>query len=75
MTGSSKPKDIHDIDFNEHCYIVKKKGDDFERLWDNDTIINTSCEYTENFDTWYEKTPAENLLSHNVMIMKRLKNM
>ena len=56
-------QDIHDIDFNEHCYIVKKSGDDFERLWDTpDTIINTSCEHIENFDIWYEKIPSGKLV-------------
>ena len=52
-------QDIHDINFNEHCYIVAKSGgSDFERLWDTpDTIINTSSEHINNFEQWYNKIP------------------
>ncbi len=51
--------DIHDINFEEHTYVVSKDNDDFEVLWDiPDTIINTSCEHIENFDEWYAKIPS-----------------
>ena len=56
-------QDIHDINFDEHCYIVSKGTDDFERLWDSpDTIINTSCEHIENFEEWYAKIPSGKLV-------------
>tara|TARA_B100002019_G_C21274039_1_gene604105 strand:+ start:2687 stop:3730 length:1044 start_codon:yes stop_codon:yes gene_type:complete len=56
-------QDIHDIDFEEHNYIVLKKDGDFERLWDiPNTIINTSCEHIDNFETWYEKIPSGKLV-------------
>ena len=44
-------------------YIVLKKDGDFERLWDiPNTIINTSCEHIDNFETWYEKIPSGKLV-------------
>jgi hypothetical protein len=51
-------QDIHEINFDEHCYVVSKGKNDIERLWDSpDTIINTSCEHIENFEDWYSKIP------------------
>lgn len=56
-------QDIHDIDFEEHSYIVSKGKDEFERLWDSpDTIINTSCEHIENFEEWYAKIPSGKII-------------
>jgi hypothetical protein len=56
-------QDIHDIDFEEHCYTVSKSENDFEALWDSpDTIINTSCEHIENFSDWYGKIPKGKLV-------------
>ena len=56
-------QDIHDINFNEHSYIVSKTDGEFERLWDiPDTIINTSCEHIENFDKWYNSIPDGKLV-------------
>lgn len=56
-------QDIHDINFEEHCYIVAKKDGEFETLYDSpDTIINTSCEHIENFETWYNKIPSGKLV-------------
>lgn len=52
-------QDIHDIDFEEHCYTVSKSDNDFERLWDTPTtVINTSCEHIYNFEEWYNKIPS-----------------
>ena len=56
-------QDIHDINFEEHNYIVSKDKGEFERLWDiPNTIINTSCEHIENFESWYNKIPAGKLV-------------
>ena len=57
-------QDIHDINFEEHCYIVAKSGgSDFERLWDTpDTIINTSTEHIDNYNTWYNKIPDDKFI-------------
>lgn len=56
-------QDIHDINFEEHCYIVKKSDNEFERLWDTpDTIINTSCEHIIDFESWYNKIPPGKLV-------------
>ena len=56
-------QDIHDIDFVEHCYIVSKGDNDFERLWDSpNTVINTSCEHIHDFEEWYAKIPSGKLV-------------
>lgn len=56
-------QDIHDINFDEHSYIVSKGQGDFEALWDTpDTVINTSCEHIENFEQWYNKIPSGKLV-------------
>ena len=56
-------QDIHDINFEEHSYVVSKGDGDFEVLWDiPDTIINTSCEHIDNFDKWYGKIPIGRLV-------------
>ena len=56
-------QDIHDIDFEEHNYIVSKDNGEFERLWDiPNTIINTSCEHIHNFEEWYAKIPKGKLV-------------
>jgi hypothetical protein len=52
-------QDIHDINFEEHSYVVSKDNSELEILWDiPDTIINTSCEHIENFEVWYSKIPS-----------------
>lgn len=56
-------QDIHDIDFEEHCYIVTKLNNELETLYDKpDTVINTSCEHIEHFETWYNKIPNGKLV-------------
>jgi len=56
-------QDIHDINFEEHSYVVSKDNGEFEVLWDvPDTIINTSCEHIENFADWYAKIPKGKLV-------------
>lgn len=56
-------QDIHDINFDEHSYMVSKNNGEFEALWDTpDTVINTSCEHIENFEQWYNKIPSGKLV-------------
>ena len=56
-------QDIHDINFEEHSYVVSKDNGEFEVLWDvPDTIINTSCEHIHNFEEWYAKIPNGKLV-------------
>jgi hypothetical protein len=56
-------QDIHDIDFEEHSYVVAKDDGEFEVLWDvPNTIINTSCEHIHNFEDWYAKIPNGKLV-------------
>jgi hypothetical protein len=56
-------QDIHDINFEEHSYVVSKDNGELEVLWDQpDTIINTSCEHIQNFEQWYAKIPKEKLV-------------
>lgn len=56
-------QNIHDINFDEHSYVVSKDNGEFEVLWDiPDTIINTSCEHINNFDEWYAKIPSGKLV-------------
>lgn len=56
-------QDIHDINFNEHSYVVSKNNGEIEVLWDQpDTIINTSCEHIQKFNDWYAKIPKGKLV-------------
>ena len=56
-------QDIHDINYNVHKYETTKSNGDIETLKDSpDTIINTSCEHIENFDSWYAKLPTGKLV-------------
>lgn len=48
-------EDIHEIRFDEHIYDVNKTDGTTQRLWTvPDTVINTSCEHINNFDSWYD---------------------
>ena len=56
-------QDIHDINYNTHKYNTVKSNGETEQLKDSpDTIINTSCEHIENFDSWYAKLPTGKLV-------------
>jgi len=56
-------EDIHEITFDEHVYDVYKADGTTQRLWTvPDTIINTSCEHIENFDSWYNSIPFGSLV-------------
>lgn len=56
-------QDIHDINFLEHNYTVKR-ADGTECKLDDipDTIINTSCEHIEDFEHWFTKIPDGKLV-------------
>jgi len=55
-------KNIHEINYNRDFYEVKKP-DGLAILNDSpDTIINTSCEHIDNFDTWYNSIPGNKLI-------------
>ena len=56
-------QDIHDINYNTNKYNTVKSNGETEQLKDSpDTIINTSCEHIENFDSWYAKLPTGKLV-------------
>jgi hypothetical protein len=55
-------KNNHEINYNRDFYEVKKP-DGLAILNDSpDTIINTSCEHIDNFDTWYNSIPGNKLI-------------
>lgn len=55
--------DIHDIDFEDFKYNVRRSDGSVCELRDRpDTIINTSCEHIERFDEWYAKIPGGKLV-------------
>jgi hypothetical protein len=50
--------DIHDIEY-PLTYTTTRFDKTVVELTDNpNTIINTSCEHIENFDSWYKKIPG-----------------
>jgi|TARA_A100001011_G_scaffold258602_1_gene266955 hypothetical protein len=58
-------QDIMDIDYREHTWQFWSKANDrmsYPITDIPDTIINTSCEHIENFDTWYNKIPTGKLV-------------
>jgi hypothetical protein len=56
-------KNIFDINYVKDSYTVVKSDGTTEQLSDEPaTIINTSCEHIENFDTWYSKIPKGKLV-------------
>lgn len=56
-------EDIHNIDFVQHTYTVYRSNGSEAELSDvPDTIINTSCEHIDKFDTWYAKIPKGKLV-------------
>ena len=56
-------QNIHDIDYNNHTYSVKRSDGSSLNLTDSpDTIINTSCEHIEDFDAWFAKIPKGKLI-------------
>jgi len=62
-------EDIHNINYTGHTYNTIKSSspyaydDTLVELHDEpNTIINTSCEHIEDFDTWYCNIPAGKLV-------------
>ena len=56
-------QDIHEINFEQHTYNVKRaNGSSCELVDSPDTIINTSCEHIQDFDIWYNKIPKGKLV-------------
>ncbi len=52
-------KDILDINYQKETYQVQKPDDTVITLTDiPDTIINTSCEHIDKFDSWYDLIPT-----------------
>ena len=57
--------DIHDIDYEEHVWTFwsnKNNRQSYPITDKPDTIINTSCEHIENFDSWFAKIPKGKLI-------------
>ncbi len=56
-------EDIHNINYSQHTYIVKRRDGTICELTDcPDTIINTSCEHIDNFQAWFSKLPQDKLI-------------
>jgi hypothetical protein len=55
--------DINDIDYNSCKFNVLRKNKTICELIESpDTIINTSCEHINNFNSWYSKLPKNKLI-------------
>ncbi len=54
--------DINSMQYPTRHVTYRKDGSCMELIDDPDTIINTSCEHIENFETWYSNIPAEKIL-------------
>ena len=60
----SSTLDIHDLNYTNARYKVKKADGTYEELIDKpNTIINTSCEHIENFTDWFNLIPAGKLVA------------
>jgi hypothetical protein len=56
-------KDIMDLTYDVDKYnTIKTNGDIQELTETSNTIINTSCEHIQDFDTWYNKIPSGKIL-------------
>jgi hypothetical protein len=49
--------DIHNITYPTEYTTIRSNGTSQTLLDMPDTIINTSCEHIENFESWYSKIP------------------
>ncbi len=55
--------DIHQINYNQYTFQVRRKNGTFCTLTESpDTIINTSCEHISDFKNWYDLIPENKLL-------------
>jgi len=56
-------KDIHKIDYRTHEYKVTRANGTLATVKETpDTIVNTSCEHIEDFESWYESVPNGKLV-------------
>ena len=63
MEIQATTQDIHDINYNTNRYNTVKATARQNNPKDSpDTIINTSCEHIENFDSWYAKLSTGKLV-------------
>ena len=52
-------QNITDINYTGHIFNVSKSNGSTEKIWETpNTVINTSCEHIEDFDSWYSSLPA-----------------
>jgi hypothetical protein len=59
----SATANILDINYNQHIYTVSRANNTLCELIESpDTIINTSCEHIDDFNSWYSKIPNEKLV-------------
>ena len=55
--------DINELDFFVTRFETERDDGTFQPLKERfDTIVNTSCEHIEGFDSWYNKIPAGKLM-------------
>jgi len=55
--------DIHNINWKSHTYDTLRSNGTICSLTDYpDTIINTSCEHIENFESWFKNIPTGKLI-------------
>jgi hypothetical protein len=58
----SVTKDIHEINYYRDFYEVQKPDGPTILNDSPDTIINTSCEHIDNFNSWYKSIPDNKLI-------------
>ena len=55
--------DINELDFSVTRFETERDDGTFQPLKERfNTIVNTSCEHIEGFDSWYNKIPASKLV-------------
>ena len=55
--------DIHDLQYEGFPYVTLRSDGSLVELVDTaDTVINTSCEHIENFNSWYYVIPKDTLV-------------
>ena len=55
--------DINELDFSVTRFETERDDGTFQPLKERfNTIVNTSCEHIEGFDSWYNKMPAGKLM-------------
>jgi len=55
--------DVMDLNYDDHFWYTKKSDGSMEREFGSaDTIINTSCEHLQDFDSWFARIPDNKLV-------------